>query len=162
MRLKGKMSLLIFFTVIMYFPLSVLGATTIDVPPMQYYSTSFETSTDNIAVHVKVEVLSGPAIDVLLMDEANYNVFVQQIQNGYYQVNVYMNYQNVRKVDRDIKLGEKGRYYLVLINMDQSEKSTVSYEITSVSSEGSLGGLLFLVVIVIIPIAIYLYKKKKQ
>jgi len=130
-----------------------------DVSPASYYYTSF-TLASSASVHIVFKVLSGPAVDFLLLDESNFQLFKSQIDEGYYQVDSYLTLQNVRSFDRSVSLGS-GKYYIVVVNWDLFDTATCSlmYE---AEGGGSAGGLLVLIMVVVgvVLVGLFLYRRR--
>ena len=133
---------------------------TFDVPPTGYYTISFELSGD-ATVHVEFKVLSGPAVDFLLLDEENYQLFRSQIDEGYYQVQGYIVLQSVRSFERSVSLSA-GKYYFVVVNWDLSETASCSINYSVESGGGSLAGFLFLVVSVAVVVGLIVFVLRRR
>lgn len=134
----------------------------VDLDAASYKSYRVIISTNNAVLNLEIEVLDGVSIDVLVLDEVNYNMFMQQIDEGYYQVNAIFARQDVYSVKSSISLGETGDYYIVIVNMHVVGDSRVHIKAHLETSSSILGGLIVLIFLIIVVIGIVYWKKIKK
>ena len=143
----------------------VLAQTTVDdiinLDPVSYRAYLIRTSAGNVVLNLEIEVLEGAPIDVLVLDEDNYNVFQQQFREGYYHVYAVFGRQDVYSVKSSVTLGKAGDYYLVFINMHLMESSKVHIK-AELEAPSNVGGIILLVLIIVIVLVIIYWKKIKK
>jgi len=133
----------------------------IHLDPLSYKAYLIRTSASNVILKLDIEVLDGAPIDVLVLDENNYRIFQQQINQGYYQVDVIFGRQDTYSVRASVTLGSVEDYYLVIINMKLLESARVHIK-AELESPSSLGAIVLLVLVGVIVLAVLYWRKIRK
>ena len=98
----------------------VIENSTQDIPALHYYMLSFEAKK-NVIIHYKIQVKSGPNVNVYLLDEANYDKY----KNTSAYDEAIKEHRSIKEVEEEVTLREAGKYYLIVENPSTTEDARV-------------------------------------
>lgn len=136
---------------------------TVEVAPLSYYSANITAKEDNVKVNITIYVISGPAVDLLLLDTENFNLFKQQMSGSLsYNVSALIGVQSTKSFSKIVTLSKAGTYYIVIVNWDLSQTSSVKILVKGLEEEMGIGGILLLVGLgAVVVMGIFLLKRRK-
>ncbi len=127
----------------------------VHIPALHYYYVELQVR-GKIIIHYRVEVRSGPDVNVYLLDESNFREYET---SGTFTTAI-KEHRNVKMVDVEVEV-EEGTYYFVVENMNPEDVSVYVF-IEGEKSLAVIGIILIVVIVAIIVVAAIMIRRRKR